>query len=544
MISAPHNMKAAHVTTAAPEEERSGERACPCTSPITPSDGGSQLTLGEEGEKTSTCVQGQVQENAAKRLLAAKRKPVKTRKKVPRNHGLGAGESMHPEGDTSRAVQEKHEQSSNEVEVKAQHYSRTLRVVKKAVLEVQLLLLDGIQEYSQLRAAGRLLTKSEYADVVTERSISKLCGYALCNNHLSAENTRKGRYRISLSAKKVYDIQESSQFCHVTCLISSKEFASSLVNDRDAVKLGKSVPEIITAVRGSKPSKSKLATSKVSGADPSGKVSHNEPDQYGSESASSSSAQVPKAIKDIKGAIDVSNVGNESCTYGSASASSSSTQVPKAVKDIKGAIDVSNLGDERRDAKQTDLVIKERLLEQEIPANFNYVGPSNAVEGYIPKRSYGQVPQVKAVVRVSSEGKNDPNALSELVETSISSSNKEAEMLEYGVQFFANEENGDNSHIADSIAHLLQGSTDTGTASSLVDSSEKMILASEELNSHSRGRNEFVESSKSSLQTSTSKECAGKADLQSTECDVLATDISLNTGKLTGTLRHSKLLIK
>jgi hypothetical protein len=537
-------MKAAHVTTAAPEEERSGERACPCTSPNTPVDGGSRLTLAEEGEKTLTSVQGQVQENAAKKLLAAKRKPAKTRKKVPRNHGLGAGESMHPEGDTSRAVQEKYEQSSNEVEVKAQHYARTLRVVKKAVLEVQLLLLNGIQEYSQLQAAGRLLTKSEYADVVTERSISKLCGYALCNNHLSAENTRKGRYRISLSAKKVYDVQESSQFCQVRCLISSKEFTSSLVNDRDAVKLGKSLPEIITAVRGSKSSKSKLATSKVSGADPSGKLSPNEPDQYGSESASSSSAQVPKAIKDMKGAIDVSNVGNESCTYGSASASSSSTQVPKAVKDIKGAIDVSNLGDDRRDAKQTDLVIKEHLLEREIPANFDYVGPSNAVEGYIPKRSYGQVPQVKAVVRVSSEGKNDPNALSELVETSISSSNKEAEMLEYGVQFFANEENGDNSHIADSIAHLLKGSTDTGTASSLVDSSEKMILASEELNSHSRGRNKFVESSKSSLQTSTSKECAGKADLQNTECDVLATDISLNTGKLAGNLRHSKLLIK
>jgi hypothetical protein len=449
---------------------------------------------------------------------------------------------MHPEGDTSRAVQEKHEQSSNEVEVKAQHYAQTLRVVKKAVLEVQLLLLDGIQVYSQLQAAGRLLTKSEYADVVTERSISKLCGYALCNNHLSAENTRKGRYRISLSAKKVYDVQESSQFCHVRCLIASKEFASSLVNDRDAVKLGKSLPEIITAVRGSKSSKSKLATSKVSGADPSGKVSHNEPDKYGSESASSSSAQVSKAIKDIKGAIDVSNVGNESCTYDSASASSSSAQVPKAVKDIKGAIDVSNFGDNRRDAKQTDLVIKERLLEREIPANFDYVGPSNAVEGYIPKRSYGQVPQVKAVVRVSSEGKNDPNALSELVETSISSSNKEAEML-YGVQFFANEENGDNSHIADSIAHFLKGSTDTGTASSLVDSSEKLILVSEELNSHSRGRNKFVENSKSSLQTSTSKECAGKADLQSTECDVLATDISLNTGKLAGNLRHSKLVI-
>jgi hypothetical protein len=77
-------MKAAHVTTAAPEEERSGERACPCTSPNTPVDGGSRLTLGEEGEKTS--VQGKVQENAAKRLLAAKRKLAKTRKKVPRNH--------------------------------------------------------------------------------------------------------------------------------------------------------------------------------------------------------------------------------------------------------------------------------------------------------------------------------------------------------------------------------------------------------------------------------------------------------------------------
>jgi hypothetical protein len=75
-------MKAAHVTTGAPEEERSGERACPNTSV----NGGSRLTLGEEGKKTSTSVQGQVQENAAKRLLAAKRKPVKTRKKVPRNH--------------------------------------------------------------------------------------------------------------------------------------------------------------------------------------------------------------------------------------------------------------------------------------------------------------------------------------------------------------------------------------------------------------------------------------------------------------------------
>lgn len=79
-------MKAAHVTTAAPEEERSGERACPCTSPNTPVDGGSRLTLGEEGEKTLTSVQGKVQENAAKRLLADKRKPAKTRKKVPRNH--------------------------------------------------------------------------------------------------------------------------------------------------------------------------------------------------------------------------------------------------------------------------------------------------------------------------------------------------------------------------------------------------------------------------------------------------------------------------
>ncbi len=79
-------MKTAHMTTAAPEEERSGERACPCTSPNTPVDVGSRLTLGEEDEKTSTSVQGQVQENAAKRLLAAKRKPAKTRKKVPRNH--------------------------------------------------------------------------------------------------------------------------------------------------------------------------------------------------------------------------------------------------------------------------------------------------------------------------------------------------------------------------------------------------------------------------------------------------------------------------
>jgi len=104
--------------------------------------------------------------------------------------------------------------------------------VKDAVFKLQMLLLEGIQNEDQLFAAGSLMSRGDYEDIVTERSITNVCGYPLCCNALPSERPRKGRYRISLKEHKVYDLQETYLFCSSNCVISSKAFAGSLQAER------------------------------------------------------------------------------------------------------------------------------------------------------------------------------------------------------------------------------------------------------------------------------------------------------------------------
>lgn len=104
--------------------------------------------------------------------------------------------------------------------------------VKDAVLKLQLSLLEGIRSEDQLFAAGSLISRSDYEDVVTERSITNVCGYPLCRNGLPSDRPRKGRYRISLKEHKVYDQHETYMFCSSTCVVNSKAFAGTLQGER------------------------------------------------------------------------------------------------------------------------------------------------------------------------------------------------------------------------------------------------------------------------------------------------------------------------
>ncbi|XP_012479686.1 putative RNA polymerase II subunit B1 CTD phosphatase RPAP2 homolog [Gossypium raimondii] len=107
--------------------------------------------------------------------------------------------------------------------------------VSEAVHKIQLHLLDGIRDEKQLISSGSLISRSDYEDVVTERSISNTCGYPLCQNPLPSEPRRRGRYRISLKEHRVYDLQETSRFCSADCLINSRAFAGSLQEERCSV---------------------------------------------------------------------------------------------------------------------------------------------------------------------------------------------------------------------------------------------------------------------------------------------------------------------
>ncbi|OMP02460.1 hypothetical protein COLO4_11087 [Corchorus olitorius] len=107
--------------------------------------------------------------------------------------------------------------------------------VSEAVRKIQLHLLDGIRDEKQLLASGSLISRSDYEDVVTERTIADSCGYPICPNPLPSEPRRKGRYRISLKEHKVYDLQETYMFCSTDCLINSRAFAGSLQEERCSV---------------------------------------------------------------------------------------------------------------------------------------------------------------------------------------------------------------------------------------------------------------------------------------------------------------------
>ncbi|XP_023636708.1 putative RNA polymerase II subunit B1 CTD phosphatase RPAP2 homolog isoform X2 [Capsella rubella] len=113
--------------------------------------------------------------------------------------------------------------------------------INDAVHKLQLAMLEGITDQNQLFAAGKLISRLDYEDVVTERTIAKLCGYPLCQRFLPSDVSRRGKYRISLKEHKVYDLQETRKFCSAGCLIDSKTFLGTLQEARtsefDSVKL-------------------------------------------------------------------------------------------------------------------------------------------------------------------------------------------------------------------------------------------------------------------------------------------------------------------
>eukprot|EP00252_Welwitschia_mirabilis_P018339 TRINITY_DN40764_c0_g1_i1.p1 TRINITY_DN40764_c0_g1~~TRINITY_DN40764_c0_g1_i1.p1 ORF type:complete len:662 (+),score=90.25 TRINITY_DN40764_c0_g1_i1:153-2138(+) len=106
--------------------------------------------------------------------------------------------------------------------------------ISDAVYQIQKVLLEGVHKESQLYAAAKLISKSDYDDVITERTIENLCGYPLCRNPLpSGQNPndknfgKRGRYRISLKERKVYDLQETWLYCSSECLINSRAFSET-----------------------------------------------------------------------------------------------------------------------------------------------------------------------------------------------------------------------------------------------------------------------------------------------------------------------------
>ncbi|VAH13847.1 unnamed protein product [Triticum turgidum subsp. durum] len=114
--------------------------------------------------------------------------------------------------------------------------ARTTVNVARAVYRVQLALLDGAAASNEplLHAAAAVLSRADYDDVVTERSIAEACGHPACTSSLPDPANPKAapRFHISLREHRVYDLEEARKFCSERCLVASAAFAASLPPDR------------------------------------------------------------------------------------------------------------------------------------------------------------------------------------------------------------------------------------------------------------------------------------------------------------------------
>lgn len=341
----------------------------------------------------------------------------------------------------TRTTDEKAALAAAEV-AEARKFERSMKFLKKAVLEVQLILLDGVDTDAQLYAAGRILAQSEYGDVVEERYIAKVCGYARCVNALSTENTRKGRFRISLSAKKVYDLEESRHFCSPACLLASKDFGSKLPLRVDVVESSEGLIEILASVRGSqyavrskpvrlkdenavkpparpknvkrgkaRPKETKTArpvedrgqlkaavllssqlctapteknlendnheavSSIISGLNTEGSLIRRHP-----EESNSSGTNANLSFSFQSTLVIPSTSGSDGEAAGTATKSSSNGQKLRPDKDSTISSTVQT--------KFEKLTIQERVGDQTVLPMFDYGGPSDAIEGYVPLRSH------------------------------------------------------------------------------------------------------------------------------------------------------------
>lgn len=99
---------------------------------------------------------------------------------------------------------------------------------KKRITEtVEQLLVSKVERQEFLDKVA-ILCKSEYDDVIVERSIIKMCGYALCTNELTDGSKRSQRFKIVLQSQQVFDISERKMFCSNVCFARSQHVKQQL----------------------------------------------------------------------------------------------------------------------------------------------------------------------------------------------------------------------------------------------------------------------------------------------------------------------------
>lgn len=109
--------------------------------------------------------------------------------------------------------------------IRNQHLKQeTVRIIES--------LLDGKSDPQHLRKCVSLLSKSDYDDLNTERSLAKVCGYPLCDNGIDPQSPNpKQKFKIDLKRRKVFRMEERVLYCSSHCLEASSFLKQQLAEE-------------------------------------------------------------------------------------------------------------------------------------------------------------------------------------------------------------------------------------------------------------------------------------------------------------------------
>ncbi|ORY56234.1 hypothetical protein LY90DRAFT_669419 [Neocallimastix californiae] len=96
------------------------------------------------------------------------------------------------------------------------------------IMELQEKMFETPVTIKYLKYIAKYFQPAHYEEVVIERKSQNLCGYPLCNKKTQE---LKGKYRLSSSKKKIFDITELKSYCGSDCMISSRYYASQLLDE-------------------------------------------------------------------------------------------------------------------------------------------------------------------------------------------------------------------------------------------------------------------------------------------------------------------------
>ncbi|ORX49277.1 hypothetical protein BCR36DRAFT_328330 [Piromyces finnis] len=96
------------------------------------------------------------------------------------------------------------------------------------IMELQEKMFETPVTIEYMKYISKYFQPAHYEEVVLERKSLNICGYPLCSKKTQQ---LKGKYRLSSSKKKIFDITELKSYCGSDCMISSRYFASQLLDE-------------------------------------------------------------------------------------------------------------------------------------------------------------------------------------------------------------------------------------------------------------------------------------------------------------------------